>query len=402
MQIECPEKLLPIYGTQKRFIAVHGGRGSAKSWGIADFLLAKGAEKRRRILCAREVQNSIKDSVHKLLSDRIIYHKLTGFYRITDDKIEGKNGTEFIFKGLHRNPQDVKSTEGIDFCWVEEAHTVSRESLDVLIPTIRKPDSQIIFTFNPIYDDDPVYVDYVKTDRDDCLKIEMNYTDNPWFPDVLRKSMEYDREHFPNKFLHVWKGMCVIESDEVIGAFETADAWDCQYCVAFIDPSFSDKTDTDSTAVSVVGVDRFGKIVFTGLRLPKSISDDQTRYDIISFLQRFTPIETVLESQLSDTTIFFIDKFRETERPFPIKNLWTTKHQFKNKHERIAATVIAYKPEMRILAGTQQEYSLEVSRYYKGTKRHDDCPDSLAGALEHLATSPIVAEYAAAVEVLKR
>jgi PBSX family phage terminase large subunit len=402
MKIECPEKLLPIYETQKRFIAIYGGRGSAKSWGVSDFLLAKGIERQIRILCAREVQNSIKDSVHKLLSDRIVHHGLTSYYRITDDKIIGLNGTEFIFKGLHRNPQDVKSTEGIDYCWIEEAHTVSQESLDVLVPTVRKPGSQIIFTFNPNYDDDPVYVDYVKTERDNCLKIQMNYTDNPWFPEVLQKSMEYDREHFPNKYLHVWKGMCVIESDEIIGAFEAVDVWDCQYCVAFTDPSFSDKTGTDSTAVSVVGVTRDGKILFTGLKLPKSISDEQTRHDIVSFLQLFTPIESVIESQLSDTAIFFIDKFKETERPFPIKNLWTTKHQHKNKHERIAATVIAYKPEMRILSGTQQEYSLEVSRYFKGTKRGDDCPDSLAGALEHLATSPIVAEYAAAVEVLRR
>ena len=402
MKIECPEKLLPIYKTPRRFIAIHGGRGSAKSWGVADFLIAKGIEKQIRILCAREVQNSIKDSVHKLLSDRIVYHDLTNFYRITDDKIIGLNGTEFIFKGLHRNPQDVKSTEGIDYCWIEEAHTVSQESLDVLIPTIRKPDSQIIFTFNPNYDDDPVYKDFVLAEREDCLQIQMNYTDNPWFPEVLRKSMEYDREHFPNKYLHVWKGMCVIESDEVIGAFEVADAWACQYCVAFVDPSFSDKTGTDSTATSIVGVTRDGKILFTGLKLPKSISDEQTRYDIVSFLNQFTPIESVLESQLSDSSIFFLDKFKETERPFSVKNLWTTKHQYKNKHERIAATVIAYKPEMRILAGTQQEYSLEVSRYFKGTKRGDDCPDSLAGAIEHLATSPIVAEYSNAIQMLAR
>ena len=401
MKIECAEKLLPLYETQKRFISIYGGRGSAKSWGVADFLLAKGAERTRRVLCAREVQNSIKDSVHKLLSDRTTFYELDGFYRVTDDKIEGLNGTEFIFKGLHRNPQDIKSTEGIDICWVEEAHSVSRASLDVLVPTIRNEGSQIIFTFNPIYEEDPVFADYVLAERDDVLKIQMNYTDNPWFPDVLRQQLEHDRKHFPNKYLHVWKGMCVIESDEVIGAFRSTDTWDCQYCVAFIDPSFSDKTDTDATAVSVVGVNKQGKILFSGMKLPKSISDEGTRIEILDFLQRFTPVESVIESQLADTSIFFIDAFRASERRYAIKNLWTVKRQYRNKHERIAATVIANKPDMLMLAGTQAAYSLEVARYYKGAP-HDDCPDSLAGAMEQLATSPIVAEYAAAIKILKR
>ena len=192
-----------------------------------------------------------------------------------------------------------------------------------------------------------------------------------------------------------------VQDNDTLGAFETVDVWDCQYCVAFIDPSFSDKTDTDATAVSVVGVNKKGKILFTGMKLPKSISDEATRVTILDFLQRFTPIESVIESQLADTSIFFIDAFRASEHRYPIKNLWTVKRQYRNKHERIAATVIANKPDMRILNGTQGDYSLEVSRYYKGAL-HDDAPDSLAGAVEHLATSPIVAEYANAIKILRR
>ena len=191
-----------------------------------------------------------------------------------------------------------------------------------------------------------------------------------------------------------------VADNDTIGAFEAVDSWDCQYCVAFIDPSFSDKTDTDATAVAVVGVSR-GLLYFTGASFPKSISDKQTRKEILDFLARFTPIETVLESQLADTSIFFIDAFKADEAGYSIKNMWTVKRQFKNKHERIAATVIANKPDMRILSGTQQDFSLQVSRYYKGAP-HDDCPDAVAGAIEHLASSPVVAEYAAAVRVLCR
>ena len=216
MDIEIPEKLTELFTTEKRYIVLYGGRGSAKSWTVADFLLAKGREKKRRILCAREVQNSIRDSVHKLLSDKIEQHKMNNFYEITKDRITGKNGTEFIFKGLFRNDQDIKSTEGIDLCWIEEAHSVSRKSLETLTPTIRKEKSQIIFTYNPTNEDDPVHVDYTLANRDDVLKIEINYSDNPWFPDVLKSEMEYDRGNDPDKYAHKWLGKCVMHSDAQI------------------------------------------------------------------------------------------------------------------------------------------------------------------------------------------
>lgn len=192
-----------------------------------------------------------------------------------------------------------------------------------------------------------------------------------------------------------------VQDNDTIGAFKTAAVWDCQYCVAFIDPSFSDKTDTDATTAAVVGVNKRGMLLFTGIKLPKSIADIPTRRAILDFFARFTPIEATIESQIADTSIFFINAFRELEGPYPVKNLWLYQRADRNKHERIAATVIANKPELYILDGTQQEFSLGVSRYYKGAA-HDDCPDVLAGAINRLATSPIVAEYAAAIKILKR
>ena len=193
-----------------------------------------------------------------------------------------------------------------------------------------------------------------------------------------------------------------VQDNDTIGAFISVSTWDCQYCISFIDPSFSDKTDTDRTAVAVVGVSN-GLLIFTGATFQKSISDAGTRKEILDFLQRFTPVETVIESQLGDTSIFFIDAFRadESKYNYEIKNFFTIKHQYRNKHERIAATVIANKPDMRILEGTQQAFSVGVSRYYKGAA-HDDEADALSGCVEHLATSPIVAEYSAAVKVLQR
>jgi len=402
MNIEVPEKLLPLYTTDKRFIVIGGGRGGAKSHGVGTFLLSKAHTGKFRMLCCREVQNSIKDSVWQLLVEKIHQYEWERYFDITDKCIVHKlTRSDFIFKGMYGNAQDIKSTEGIQFAWVEEAQSVSRKSLEVLVPTVRNPNSQIIFTYNPTLEDDPVHVDYMLAERNDTLKIQINWRDNPWFPEVLRSDLEYDRETNQGKYLHVWEGHCEIFSDEMVGAFETVDVWNCQYCVAFIDPSFSDKNGTDRTAVAVVGVSKMGLILFTGISLPKSISDVDTRRQILDFLAPFTPIETVIESQLAESSIFFIDAFKSMESGYAVKNLWTYKGQFKNKHERIVATVYANKPTMRILAGTQQAFSLGVSRYYKG-KAHEDEIDSLAGALEHLATSPIVAEYAAAIKVLKR
>jgi len=402
MNIEVPEKLLPLYTTDKRFIVIGGGRGGAKSHGVGTFLLSKAHTGKFRMLCCREVQNSIKDSVWQLLVEKIHQYEWERYFDITDKCIVHKlTRSDFIFKGMYGNAQDIKSTEGIQYAWVEEAQSVSRKSLDILTPTVRNPGSQIIFTYNPTLEDDPVHMDYMLAERDDTLKIQINWRDNPWFPDVLRSDMEYDKKISMSKYLHVWEGHCEIFSDEMVGAFETVDVWDCQYCVAFIDPSFSDKNGTDRTAVSVVGVNKKGDILFTGMTFQKSIAYAATRVQIIDFLAQFTPIESVIESQLADTSIFFIDAFKTLEGARAIKNLWSYKGQFKNKHERIAATVYANKPTMRILNGTQQAYSLGVSRYYKGTK-HEDEIDSLAGALEHLATSPNVAEYAAAIKILKR
>lgn len=214
--IDVVKKLEPIFVSAKRFIVLFGGRGSGKSWTVAIFLLTTGMRKKTRVLCTREIQNTIKDSVHKLLADTIEKLGISYFYRVKVDSIVGINGSEFIFKGLHRNENDIKSTEGINYCWVEEAQSVSRKSLGVLTPTIREAGSQIIFTYNPTNDDDPVHVDFNLSDREDVLKIECNYNDNPFFPAVLRAEMEYDRAHDPDKYAHVWQGRTIKHSEAQI------------------------------------------------------------------------------------------------------------------------------------------------------------------------------------------
>lgn len=199
-----------------RYKSFRGGRGSGKSMSIARALIIKAYQSQIRILCCREVQNTIRDSVHKLLSDQIELLGLTGFFNITQNTIRGINGTEFIFKGLRADPQGIKSTEGIDICWCEEAQTVSEDSWSILIPTIRKDGSEIWLTWNPIDEDAPTYKRFVLNTPPGCIDVEVNYMDNPWFPEVLREEMEFLRDSDFGAYEHVWLGKPLTVTDAVV------------------------------------------------------------------------------------------------------------------------------------------------------------------------------------------
>ena len=205
MKIELPRAFSNAH-KPSRYKVWYGGRGGAKSWSVARILLLRAAATPTRVLCTREYQASIADSVHALLSDQVSKLGLESVYEVKRDSIVGANGSLFIFAGLRRDPKKVKSTEGVDIAWVEESDTISNESLDLLIPTIRKPGSEIWFTFNPDSPDDPVYTRFVLNDRPDAVVRKVNWNDNPWFPDVLKREMEWDRAHDADKWLHVWQG----------------------------------------------------------------------------------------------------------------------------------------------------------------------------------------------------
>lgn len=218
-EVQFPQKLAFLFEPQ-RYKVCYGGRGGAKSWGIARALLILGAKSQLRILCAREFQTSIKDSVHKLLCDQIDSMGLTGFYEITDKSIRGKNGTEFFFVGLRNNVTNVKSIEGVDICWVEEAQTVSKTSWNVLIPTIRKEKSEIWVSFNPELDTDETYQRFVLHSPENCKVVKINWSDNPWFPETLRIEKDALRDRDIEAYNTVWEGLCRQTVDGAIFARE--------------------------------------------------------------------------------------------------------------------------------------------------------------------------------------
>lgn len=209
-----PPKIYPVFvkpdGTWRhsRYKDIHGGRGSAKSHTVAEVLVARADSERQRLLCTRENQNSIQESVHRLLVDKIYKFNLQNRFHITDHRIESRvTGSEFIFKGLRHNIQEIKSLEGVTICWIEEAAKVSANSWKELIPTIRKKGSEIILTWNPDLEEDETYRRFIEHPPDDCISLEMNFMDNPYFNETaLPMEMEYDKRVDFEKYEHIWLG----------------------------------------------------------------------------------------------------------------------------------------------------------------------------------------------------
>lgn len=204
-----PKKLQFLF-KPKRYKVAHGGRGSGKSWGFARALLILAANKPARVLCTREVQKSIQQSVHQLLKDQIAELGLTSFYEVLQTEIRGRNGSAFYFSGLSDQTADtLKSFEGVDICWCEEAQSISKASWNILTPTIRKPNSEIWVTYNPQLESDETHRRFIIEPPPDCISVEMNYNDNPYFPEVLENErLHAEKTMKPEDYAHIWGGQC--------------------------------------------------------------------------------------------------------------------------------------------------------------------------------------------------
>ena len=203
-----------------RYRILYGGRGGGKSHSVARMLLCKGVLNTIRVLCAREFQTSIKDSVHKLLVDQIYDLKLEAHYEVTQSTIRGKNGTEFIFAGIKNNINGLKSIEGIDYCWCEEANNITKLSWDILIPTIRKENSEIWITFNPELPTDETYKRFILNPPDNAVVQKVNWNDNPWFPAVLDLERESLKTRDFEAYQNVWEGFTRSTIDGAVFARE--------------------------------------------------------------------------------------------------------------------------------------------------------------------------------------
>lgn len=191
----------------KRYKGAYGGRGGAKSHFFAEQLILRCFQRTTRAVCIREIQHSLRDSVRQLLVDKIQKFGLGEYFEVLDAEIRGRNGSLIIFRGMQSyNAETIKSLEAYDIAWVEEAQTLSEKSLELLRPTIRAEGSELWFSWNPRHRTDPVDKFFRKNPPPDATSILVNWRDNPWFPDVLRKEMEHDKSVDPETAEHVWEG----------------------------------------------------------------------------------------------------------------------------------------------------------------------------------------------------
>lgn len=218
MIMEIPSEYRRLFDKDWREAAIYGGRYSLKSHTVARFLLVIARETKTRVACFREFQSSIAESSHQLLSDLIKQYELTDF-KITDNAILNSiNGSDFIFKGLYNNEQSIKSIEGIDLAWVEEAQAVTKASIEVLTPTVRKPGSQIIYTYNRILEDDPVHQRLVIEGRPNTLVINVNYDTAEkygWLPGNIKLEIEDDKAKRPALYRHKWLGEPINQEQKI-------------------------------------------------------------------------------------------------------------------------------------------------------------------------------------------
>lgn len=211
LDVEFPPKLAGVLFKPSRYKFIRGGRGSGKSWSVARALILKAFSQPERVLCTREVQKSIKQSVHQLLKDQIEALGLGGFFQVLETEIRGLNGSAFYFSGLSdQTATSIKSFEGCTIVWCEEAQTISQRSWRILTPTIRAPGSEIWATYNPELESDETHRMAVVNPPPDTISLELNYYDNPWFPPEL----EVERQHAektmrPEEYRHIWEGACM-------------------------------------------------------------------------------------------------------------------------------------------------------------------------------------------------
>ncbi len=205
MKLSPIPAIRPLWRAGTRYKIAEGGRGSGKTYGVGQRFVTFALKEKCRILCTKETQNSLGDSVLAVLKRVISDLGLDAAFVQTKHGLSCLNGSEFIFRGL-QHPDRIKSLDGVKYCWVEEAHSVTQDAWDILIPTIREPNSEIWVTFNRDQETDPVCSMFLKANRPDATIARINWQDNPYFPDVLRQELEWDKANDYDKYQWVWEG----------------------------------------------------------------------------------------------------------------------------------------------------------------------------------------------------
>jgi len=252
------------YNTTKKYIIVEGGRGSGKSLQLGALcILTAMKNPNARILAVRGTQNKISESSLQIIKDVIDMMGVASYFNITEHTLSCKNGSTFLFYGA-KSYLSFKSLQGINLVWIDEATELSKIAWDVLIPTIREDNSRFLISFNPEFETDDVYNSFITHKRDSAIVIQMIYTDNPFFPKTLRLEMEYDKANNYNKYLHIWEGQLIKETegalwtmelikylaDDIVDNFSINDL---ERIIVAVDPSVTSNLTSDSCGIIIVG-----------------------------------------------------------------------------------------------------------------------------------------------------
>jgi len=347
--LKVPEKLAPVMTSMAPYVVVYGGRDKGASWTIAQRVILKLYQSPRFFLCGREVQNSISDSVHKLLTETIERMGLEWFFEILATEIRGMNGSRVIYAGLRTDPKKVKSAEGLTDAWIEEAEAVSDDSWDILLPTLGRTciDSQVFVSFNPFSDGDPTYIRYVLSPPTGALVINANWWDNPWFPPAHHQLRKDDYQRNPQAAAHIWEGKTVEQAGTTEFPMENihrclwdVDRFDQKNWYLLVDPSGSRKAgpgrekseaQRDWTVMSPVGlgVDR---CAYHGHWVRDKLDIDEKWDTMVNLNEKYHFKAIGYEDSSGGIEIdYFAKKGRETGYRLPIIPLKATK----KKEDRI-------------------------------------------------------------------
>ena len=267
LQIPTPRVFVPLL-EDHRYKGAYGGRGSGKSHHFGEAVLEKcilnpGA----RVVCVREVQRSLKESVKRLIEDKIIQFKVGPMFRVLNDQIIAPGNGVILFQGMQdHTAESIKSLEGFDVAYVEEAQTLTERSLEMLRPTIRKEGSQIWFSWNPRHASDPVDV-LLRGEHlpPDAAVVKVNYTDNPFFPAELELERDFDEAHRPSRYAHVWLGeyeptaIGAIWTREIIHRGRVKEAPPLERIVVCIDPPVTNEPGSDEAGIIVTALGQDGR-----------------------------------------------------------------------------------------------------------------------------------------------
>ena len=383
-QIQLPPKLIDVFMGAARYRGAHGGRGSGKSFSFAKMTAVRGYMEPMRILCCRELQRSIKDSVHAEVKRAIESEPwLADFYEIGESFIRGKNGTEYIFRGLKHNISEIKSTSGIKICWVEEAEIVSEQSWRDLIPTIREEDSEIWVTWNPRDETSPTNMRFLSYKPHSSKIVEVNWGDNPWFPAVLDDERAEDKRRGSIFYNHIWEGKCLDSSG---GLFDPSwIKWIKPHEIPkegetgwFFDLAYSENEDADRTAGLITRKSNDGRVFqwghFVGRHqwpvMKRKIVDMVTRTDV-----RRLRVDSTMSQ------VGFLNDLQSTNELHG--HVVEGKRHSTNKIQNSMAFISRCEAGQVYWVDTPaaREYLLEMAKF-SDTCEHDDCMDGASGGYE--------------------